>query len=123
MNVALLREFARLESKQQFDAPELSERVPSLHRIKDLRGPGFMAKIRVWGAMTENLNRQPDLLQHQTARSRLSLSFSSHAKLSPIVCSLMESFRWWFIEFLLPSFHYNNCPFLLADVIGPQAPE
>jgi hypothetical protein len=30
--------------------------------------------------MTENLNRQPDLLQHQTARSRLSLSFSSHAK-------------------------------------------
>ena len=82
-----------------------------------------MAKIRVWGAMTENLNRQPDLLQHQTARSRLSLSFSSHAKLSPRVCSLMESFRWWFIEFLLPSFHYNNCPFLLADVIGPQAPE
>ena len=92
MNVALLREFGRLESKQQFDAPELSERVPSLHRIKDL-GPGFMAKIRVWGAMTENLNRQPDLLQHQTARSRLSLSFSFHAKLSHIVCFLMESFR------------------------------
>ena len=52
-----------------------------------------MTKIRIWGAMTENLNRQPDLLQHQTARSRLSLSFSFHAKLSPIVCFLMESFR------------------------------
>jgi hypothetical protein len=92
MNAALLRECAHLELKRQFDAPERSERVPSLHRIKDL-APGFMGKIRIWGAMTENLNRQPDLLQHQTARSRLSLSFSSHAKLSPIACCPMESFR------------------------------
>jgi hypothetical protein len=66
MNVAQFREFAPLESKQQLNDPVVSEQVRSLHRIKS-QGPRFTAKIRVWGAMTENLNHQSELLLQQTA--------------------------------------------------------